>query len=315
MIGTLKELLKQPYWVIALVLGVALVVFPCVTVDRDNHWTTHPPTTLYLVWVGVGLLLLSSASFGYALVWGGSGEVPDLGAGLDLSRVRESDGVLWTMVGGCEIRAVEGRLEDYPIEPGAAVVLPCNEYFDDRCVEDTRSALGAFVNRRFDGQVDEFVTLMKSESARRLGPGAEQQKTDDERATSYGAGRCLLLARPLGRSCPVALVSTTTQRAGQGLVGRLSYLFMGLREMATRMADQRIHEVVMPVLAAGHGGIDAPLAFVGLVLAIAEAARYGEGGQRLRRVTIVVFKADAKGRAQVDRIIVKRALALIGSPE
>jgi len=32
-------------------------------------------------------------------------------------------------------------------------------------------------------------------------------------------------------------------------------------------------EVVMPVLGSGHGGIDPPMAFVGLVLAIAEVAR------------------------------------------
>ena len=46
----------------------------------------------------------------------------------------------------------------------------------------------------------------------------------------------------------------------------------------------------MPILGAGHGRIDPPLAFVGLLLAVAEAARYGQGGQRLRKVTIIVFK-------------------------
>ena len=48
----LKALLKQPYWVIALVFGVALVGFPCLTVDTDYHLTLHPPTTLLpvVVW-------------------------------------------------------------------------------------------------------------------------------------------------------------------------------------------------------------------------------------------------------------------------
>ena len=69
----------------------------------------------------------------------------------------------------------------------------------------------------------------------------------------------------------------------------------------------------MPILGAGHGGIDPPLAFVGLLLAVAEAARYGQGGQRLRRVTIVVFKRDADSPAVVDRVVIRRALALIGS--
>jgi hypothetical protein len=69
----------------------------------------------------------------------------------------------------------------------------------------------------------------------------------------------------------------------------------------------------MPVLAAGHGGVDSSLAFVGLILAVAEAARYGQGGQRLRKVTIVVFKKDANTAAEVDETVIRRALALVGS--
>src|SRR5262249_40140788 len=136
---------------------------------------------------------------------------------------------------------------------------------------------------------------------------------DDERAESFGPGRCVLLIKPLNRSVSVALVSTTTQRAGEGLSARISYLFDGMREMVTRLADARLKEVTMPILGSGHGGIDPPLAFVGLLLALAEAARYGQGGQRLRRVTIVVFKPEPNGSAVVDKLVVRRALALIGS--
>jgi len=237
----------------------------------------------------------------------------DIGGGLDLTRVRESNGVLSTNVGGCEIRVVSGRIEEQAGKAGAAVVLPCNEYFDDRCAGDTRSALGAYVNRMFEGRVAEFISLMKDECRRRLGPGVEQQKTDDERAESFGVGKCVLLREPFGRSAHIALVSTTTQRADHGLTARISYLFDGMHELVMRLANARLSEIVMPVLGAGHGGIDSPLAFVGLLLAVAEAARYGQGGQHLKRVTIVVFKPDADSPPEVDPVIVRRALALIGS--
>ena len=65
-----------------------------------------------------------------------------LGAGLDLSRVREVNGTLAAFVAGCEIRVVNGRIEQYALHE-TVVVLPCNEYFDDRCVDDMKSALGA----------------------------------------------------------------------------------------------------------------------------------------------------------------------------
>jgi hypothetical protein len=147
----------------------------------------------------------------------------------------------------------------------------------------------------------------------KLGEGVERQKTKNTCAMSFGVGKCVLLIKPLGRSAPVALVSTTTQRASEGLAARISYLFDGMRELVSNLADARLNEVVMPILGAGHGGIDPPLAFVGLILALAEAARYGQGGQRLKRATIVVFKPNANVPGEVDQVVVRRALALIGS--
>ena len=135
-----------------------------------------------------------------------------------------------------------------------------------------------------------FVSLMKEECKRKLGPGVMQQKTDDQRAESFRAGRCVLLVKPLGRAVPVALISTTTQRANEGLSSRISYLFSGIGELVSRLADERISEIVMPIMGSGHGRIDPPLALVGLLGAVAEAARYGQGAQRLKKVTIVLLR-------------------------
>ncbi|HXP89150.1 MAG TPA: hypothetical protein VN841_30800 [Bryobacteraceae bacterium] len=193
-------LFKQRYWVIALVAGVVLVALPFVTVDKDNHFATHPPTSLLPAWAGIGLLLLSAGGFGFT-VWSKHELNRNTAAGLDLTRVNEHNGAMSTTVGGCEVRVVEGRVEDYATEGETAVVLPCNEYFDDRCAGDTKSALGAYVNRVFDGQVGSFISLVKDECKNKLGPGTMQQKTGEESAESFGAGRCPLLRRPLG-ACP-----------------------------------------------------------------------------------------------------------------
>jgi hypothetical protein len=307
---TLREALKQPYQIVILIFGVILLAGPTVTIDKNYAWNTHEPTTLWLALVGVALIVISVAIF-FLEPWLSSSE--RVGAGLDLSRVKESKGTFWTVVAGCEIRVVNGRLQDYAKDSHTAVVLPCNEYFDDKCVDDTRSALGAYVNSAFEGQVPQFVSLMMDECHKKLSPGSKARKTEDEEAVSYGVGRCLLLTRPLGRSVTVALLSTTTQRAGQGLHSRISYLFDGMRELVTRLGSARINEVVMPVLGSGHGGVDPPLAFVGLLGALAEAARYAQGSQRLKKVTIVLYRRDAKSKPQVDPVVVQRALGLIGS--
>jgi len=311
-IDALKALLKQPYWVIALILGVLLVSLPCVAIDKDNHWATHPPNVPLLAAVGIGLLVLSAAAFVFTFLMNQRSDAKSV-ADPTPSQVKESNGNLSARVAGCEVRVVEGRLEDYAGVGGTVVVLPCNEYFDDRCAGDPRSALGAYVERAFDGQVDGFISLMKDECKKKLGPGRMQQKTREESAESFGAGRCVLLLRPLGRSSPVALLSTTTQSAGEGLAARISYLFDGMRELVACLADERLNEVALPVLAAGHGGIDAQLAFVGTLLAVAEAARFGKGGQPLKVATIVIFRKDANSTPEVDRAVVRRALALVST--
>jgi hypothetical protein len=312
----LETLAKLEYRVLTLILGVVLIILTCVSLNKEYYWTTHRPETLWLFVPGIALLLLSWGGYAVTLLSKRTKNASDIGAGLDLTRVKEGEGVLWTTVSGCEIRVVNGRVEEYPRDAGVAIVLPCNEYFDDRCADDTSSALGAYVNRVFEGQAQDFVSLMKDECRKKLGAGIEQQKTQEERAVSFGAGRCVLLTRPLGRATAVALVSTTTQRAGEGLAAQISYLFDGMCELRTRLADTHLREVAMPLLGAGHGRINPPLAFVGLLLAIAEAAyaRYGQSaGQHLKRVTIIVFKRDADSAPDVDPIIVRRALALIAS--
>jgi len=238
----------------------------------------------------------------------------DMFAGLDPTLVNETDGVLSARVSGCEIRALAGRIEDYPADPKTAVILPCNEYFDDECTRDTRSSLGAYVNKAFPGRVDDFVAFLKSECAKRLGPGVERQMKEGKSAVSFGPGRAMILLSPLGSTVSLGLVSTTTQRAGQGLVAKTSYLFDGVSELVTRLVDERLSEVVMPVLGAGHGRIDPATALVSLLLALAEAARYAPGGRPLVRVTIVIFQRDEKNKPQVDPIVVGRALALAASP-
>jgi hypothetical protein len=209
MMKTLKELLKQPYWIIALILGAVLVALPCVTFTSGWLWTTHPPTTYWLVCVGAALLVLSAGAFGFVL-WSKRGsDGLDFGAGLNLSHVKESNGRIWTTVNQCEVGVVTGRVEEYAHEAGAAFALPCNEYFDN-CAEHPTSALGAFTKRVFEGQIDAFQSLIERECQKKLPQATKREKTSGSFAVSFGPGKCVLLSKPLDRSLTVALVSTTT---------------------------------------------------------------------------------------------------------
>lgn len=230
------------------------------------------------------------------------------------TNVWECPGGFRTSVGESEISIVTGRIENHPVDSKTTVVaLPCNEYFEDHCTRDTRSALGVYINRHCAETALEFSDLVRQECRIRFGDGELQQKTKDESSESYGPGRAILVSDPSKNAAAIALVSTTTQRAGQGLAARMSYVFDGMQELFELLADKRINEVVMPVLGAGHGGIDPSLAIAGLVLALTEAARYGADKQRRKKITIVVFQRTAQDQPEVASDVIRKSLELVAN--
>lgn len=303
-----SRLTDLPYAVLALLIGAVLIIFPCVDVDKAHFVSSHAPTTMVPIFAGLALVLISATLTAYAAVTSGS----SVSSGLDMSQVGEEGDTLWTEIERCQIRVRSGRIEDYHSIPDAVVVLPCNEYFSDECAFDPRSALGAYAKRAYGSRVDEFVALVQHEAKQVFGNGTQREKREGVHEESYDTGRCLLLLNPLGSQTAVALVSTTTERVGEGLAGEISYLFPAMCAVLTRFAGTRFNEIVMPLMGSGHGGISPARALVGLLLAAAEAVRTFHG-RKPSRLTIVVFRKDNTGPAQVETSVARRALALIST--
>lgn len=188
---TLKELLKQPYWILALCFGAVLVALPCVTVASGWQWQTHSPNSYPLFIVGLTLLVVSAVAFGFVLWLKRGADGLDMGAGLNLAHVKESNGRIWTSVSRCEIGVISGRVEDHPRDAAIAVALPCDEYFDN-CAEHPTSALGAFTKRVFEGQVDVFQSIIERECQKTLAPAIRQEKATGTFGLSFGPGKCVL---------------------------------------------------------------------------------------------------------------------------
>ncbi len=105
-----SKLLDLPYAPLALLIGAVLVLAPCIDIQKGWTISSHAPTATTPILAGVGLVLISAALVGYALLR----ETPSaVSAGLDTSQVREDGDILWTEIGQCQIRVVNGRIEDY----------------------------------------------------------------------------------------------------------------------------------------------------------------------------------------------------------
>jgi hypothetical protein len=197
-----------------------------------------------------------------------------------------------TRIGRATVRVEIGRIQDYQSDNSRSVIaLPANEYFDDKCVTDVNSSLGAFVQHHFNENISEFLRQVRAElvglPSQRV-PRAERRIED-----SYGIRQEIFLGKllPVHR---VILVSATTERTSIGLRAEPHFLYAALQGVIETMNAYRLNSLVMPVLGSGHGGISLIVALLFNLLALRSIL--GEDiGRHMREVRIVIFGGAAAG--------------------
>lgn len=193
-------------------------------------------------------------------------------------------------LGRASLQVELGRIQDQrPADSRAVVALPANEYFDDACITDPNSSLGAFVLHHFRDRVDDFIRQVRRElkgiPTQRV-PRAERRIEE-----SFGIGQAIFLER-LQPEHPLILVSATTERTGIGLRAEPHFLYAALEGIVEAMNEHRLSSLTIPVLGSGHGGMTVPIAILFNVLAVRSIL--GEDvGRHVRAVRIVVFEGDA----------------------
>ena|GEM_PF-1872632 len=194
-------------------------------------------------------------------------------------------------------------------DPGAVVALPANEFFDDDCIRDTRSALGAYMTSVFPNAIGDIQKLI----ARKLAnaPSELVEREPDERVMSYGVAKCVCLKNALASGRNVMFVSVTTKRAGIGLRSEARYLFAAMKAVCQEMNDGRFTDLFLPLMGAGHGGLEPELALLYLLLSTKAVIDDRSGGSHLRSVTIVVFRKDERTEPNIHPDVVRRVLSLV----
>jgi hypothetical protein len=182
-----------------------------------------------------------------------------------------------------------GRIQDYQSADSRAVIaLPANEYFDDDCISDPNSSLGAFVQHHFKDSVADLVQQVRAElieiPSQRV-PRAERRIDE-----SYGIGETVFLNLP--PDYRLILVSATTERTGIGLRAEPHFLYAALEGIAETMNERRLNSLTIPVLGSGHGGMPLPIAILFNLLAV-RSILVEDLGRHMRRIRIVVFDGDA----------------------
>jgi O-acetyl-ADP-ribose deacetylase (regulator of RNase III) len=214
----------------------------------------------------------------------------DHSAAPDRTDIRSSwPGAVSLRLGRTSVRVEVGRIQDYQSADSRAVVaLPANEYFDDECIADANSSLGAFVQHHFKDRVDDVVRQVRAELIDT--PSQRVPRADRRIDESYGIGEAIFLS--MRQDCQLILVSATTERTGIGLRAEPHFLYAALEGIIGTMNEHRLSSLTRPVLGSGHGGMPLPIAILFNLLAV-RSILAEDLGRHMREIRIVVFDGDA----------------------
>lgn len=273
-------LAKSRYQVVALVVSALLILTSVYEMEDITKLRltplAHPVYPLFVV----GVLLMAASVVTVVLPsWPRS---PVAG---QITARRDS---ITTNIGQNSLRVEAGRLETSVSDPDCSlIVLPANEYFDDECIGDTKSALGAFVQVKLGGRTAEFQTEVNAQLACL---SSEEVVVEGKSKRRYGVGSAIYLDHPLKETLHLLLVAATTQRPGEGLRGDSRALFTIARAAIAKAKDKRLQCIVQPLIGAGHGAIKPTRALLVQLIAWGEIL-YENPGLKVS-ITIVVLPKE-----------------------
>jgi hypothetical protein len=202
----------------------------------------------------------------------------------------EDDRVVSVSLGRASVRVEVGRIQDYQSsDPRTVIALPANEYFDDECISDKNSSLGAFVQHYFGEPINDFVRQVQTEL---VGiPTQRVPRTERRIDDSYGIGQTVFLNKLLP-DYRLILVSATTERTGIGLRAEPHFLYAALEGIVEALNEHRMNSLTMPVMGSGHGGMPFPIAVLFNLLAVRSIVT-DDLGRHLNEIRIVVSERRA----------------------
>ncbi|MCY2951241.1 MAG: DUF6430 domain-containing protein [Planctomycetota bacterium] len=299
----MKELFKQKLPYFFGVVGVVFIFFGMFIIQDitklqvSRIWPIYLPSFL----VGVCFIVLT-------VLWH---VVPHLPLSLSwaaIARVNRIEHGLQTIIAHARVEVCFGQIQTSAGSVSSALVaLPANDLFDDKCIHDTRTALGGFVNHCFTNHVADFSRLVDDKrAALSRGPG----KARASAPVRYDIGTTIFFDQPLHTDIRMAFVAVTSVTDNEGIRCEAANIFAAAKGLHRVMNDERLDTLVLPLMGSGHGGLSPSVSLLCMLLAFAECLK-ATSGHHIKRVRIVVYQKDASTPPAISYWEVHRLLAFV----
>lgn len=193
------------------------------------------------------------------------------------------------------IDLITGAIQDAcPDKNHGALVLPANTTFDDECINDLNSALGAYFQTHLKSRIPEVLGLIQDALA-------TAHATTVTRPATYPPGTALYLDRPLKTPHRVIIAAVTEKIPAAGIQADTLSLVASLKSIMRLASDKRISELWMPVLGTGHGGLDFSVALAMIVVQLSNGI-LREGYHCIHRAVVMVYDPEGRRAEQIERL-------------
>ena len=141
-----------------------------------------------------------------------------------------------------------------------AFVLPVNTYFVDDCITDKNSVLGSFFFKFHPTLIPKFSEYVKT--------SLECKDIFADNSGSYPVSSTIILPPIFNTPCKVILTASTTKNFGEGFRSTPVIIISCIEQIYKVTADQRISNIVMPIIGSGRGGLEISDALFLIILSI-----------------------------------------------
>jgi hypothetical protein len=136
-----------------------------------------------------------------------------------------------------------------------AIVLPANTMLDDECINDKRSALGAFILTKLPDKKEVFTEEIKS------------IRNTFNNNSACEPGSSFLLKNTYGLNHNIILTCVTEKKHELGVHSSINNIIKSIESIYKISSENKISRIILPVLGGGHGGIDINISIQTMLLA------------------------------------------------
>lgn len=178
------------------------------------------------------------------------------------------------------VNIIYGTIIDFQeYDKDSLVILPANDKFDDKCVDDRKSVLGAFVNSLYPNDNNTFKDKIKAEVTKR---GKEL----------FEIGEWIYLhALDETKQFNAGIIAVTHLTEEDTIVANPENIMLAFNGIFKMMEQKRPHKVFIPLIGSGHGGLSPQSSLLYLLVSTIQNMKK-VNGNKMKEANIIIYKKD-----------------------